>query len=56
MQSAADLKKRVEDADLWTESTNDGRCDNCPFYKELREGIGSCANKQLVMVVGAPWW
>ena len=55
-QSASELKKRVEDADLWPESTNDDRCDNCKFYRELREGIGFCAHKQLDMVVGAPWW
>ena len=55
-QNAQDLKTRVEDADLWPESSNDDRCDDCKFYKELRGGIGDCAHKALDMVVGGPWW
>jgi hypothetical protein len=55
-QTAPELKKRVEDADLWPESTNADRCDNCRYYIELREGIGYCAHRQLDMVVGSPWW
>jgi hypothetical protein len=55
-QSMEDLKKRVEEADLWSESTNDDRCDNCRYYRELREGIGYCAHRELDMVVGGLWW
>jgi hypothetical protein len=55
-QSVQELKKRVEDTDLWPESTNEDQCDNCRFYRELREGIGYCAHRQVDMVVGAPWW
>ena len=55
-QSADELKARVEQADLWPESTNDDRCDNCRYYQELREGIGYCAQRQVDMVVGGPWW
>jgi hypothetical protein len=55
-QSVAELKKRVENVDLWPESTNDDRCDNCAYYKELREGIGYCALREVDMVVGGPWW
>ena len=55
-QTAAELKTRVEAADLWPESTNEDRCDNCRYYLELREGIGYCAHRQLDMVVGGPWW
>jgi hypothetical protein len=55
-QSIPELKKRVEEVDLWPESTNDDRCDNCKFYKELREGIGYCALNAVDMVVGGPWW
>ncbi len=55
-QSTQELQKRIEEADLWPESTNDDRCDNCAYYRELREGIGYCAHQQLDMVVGGPWW
>ena len=55
-QSPEELKARVEAADLWPESTNDDRCDNCTFYRELREGIGYCAHREVDMVVGGPWW
>ena len=55
-QSAPELKKRVEDVDLWPESTNEDQCDNCRYYMELREGIGYCAHREVDMVVGAPWW
>ena len=34
-QSVQELKHRVENVDLWPESTNDDRCDNCKFYKVL---------------------
>ena len=56
MQSVEELKQRIEKVDLWSESTNDDRCDNCRFYKELREGIGYCIHKDVDMVVGGPWW
>ena len=56
MQSVAELKARVEHADLWSASTNDDRCDNCRFYKVLREDIGYCVHKEVDMVVGGPWW
>jgi hypothetical protein len=55
-QSIPELKHRVEVVDLWPESTNDDRCDNCKFYKLLREGIGYCAHREVDMVVGGPWW
>jgi hypothetical protein len=55
-QLAADLKKRVEDVDLWPESTNEDQCDNCRYYQELREGIGYCGHREVDMVVGAQWW
>jgi hypothetical protein len=56
MQSVKELKARVEAADLWPESTDDDRCDNCKFYKLLKEGIGYCAHRDVDMVVGGPWW
>lgn len=56
MQSLQELKTRVEAADLWPESTNDDRCDNCKFYKLIKEGIGYCAHRDVDMVVGGPWW
>ena len=56
MQSVAELAARAEKADLWPESTNDDRCDNCRFYKVIKEGIGYCAHRDLDMVVGGPWW
>lgn len=56
MQSVPELKKRVEDIDLWSYSTNEDRCDNCKFYKIIKEGIGYCAHREVDMVVGAPWW
>ena len=56
MQSIEELKKRVENADLWSESTNDDHCDNCRFYRVLREDIGYCLHKDVDMVVGGPWW
>jgi hypothetical protein len=55
-QLAADLKKRVEDVDLWPESTNEDQCDNCRYYQELREGIGYCGHREVDMDVGAQWW
>jgi hypothetical protein len=55
MQSVEELKARVEKVDLWPESTNEDQCDNCRFYKELREGIGYCIHKDVDMVVGGPW-
>jgi hypothetical protein len=55
-QSVGELTKRVEEVDLWPESTNDDRCDNCRYYRELREGIGYCAQREVDMVVGGPWW
>ena len=56
MQSVEELKARVEKADLWSASTNDDRCDNCRFYKVLREDIGYCIHKEVDMVVGGVWW
>ena len=56
MQVLAELKARVEAVDLWPESTNDDRCDNCVFYKKIKDGIGYCAHKEVDMVVGGPWW
>ncbi len=56
MQSVPELKTRIEGIDLWSYSTNDDRCDNCKFYKILKEGIGYCAHRKVDMVVGAPWW
>jgi hypothetical protein len=56
MQVLAELKARVEQADLWPESTNDDRCDNCAFYKAIKDGIGYCAHRDVDMVVGGPWW
>jgi hypothetical protein len=55
-QSVQELKSRVEQTDLWPESTNEDQCDNCLYYRELREGIGYCAHREVDMVVGAPWW
>jgi hypothetical protein len=55
-QSVTELTARIERADLWPESTNDDRCDNCRYYRELREGIGYCAHRDVDMVVGGPWW
>jgi len=56
MQSLPELKTRVENVDLWPESTNEDQCDNCKFYKVIKEGIGYCAHRDVDMVVGAPWW
>ena len=56
MQSLSELKARVETADLWPERTNDDRCDNCKFYKVIKDGIGYCAHRDVDMVVGGPWW
>ena len=56
MQSIEELKARIEQVDLWPESTNDDQCDNCRFFKPLREGIGYCIHKDVDMVVGGPWW
>ena len=39
MQSLSELKTRVESIDLWPESTNDDRCDNCKYYKLIKEGM-----------------
>ena len=55
-QSIQELKQRVETVDLWPESTNADRCDNCKFYKVLKEGIGYCAHREVDMVVGGAWW
>ena len=51
-----ELKARIETVDLWSESTNDDRCDNCRYYRELSEGIAYCIHREVDMVVGAPWW
>ena len=56
MQSVPELKARAEAADLYAYSTNEDRCENCKFYKVMREDIGYCAHRQLDMVVGGPWW
>lgn len=56
MQSLGELKTRVENVDLWPSSTNDDRCDNCRYYKLIKEGIGYCAHRDVDMVVGGPWW
>ena len=56
MQSIPELKARAEKVDLWSYSTNEDRCDNCKFYKLIKEGIGYCAHREVDMVVGAPWW
>ena len=58
-QSVRELTERVVNVDLWSESTNEDRCDNCKFYKMLAEaerGIGYCAHRDVDMVVGAAWW
>jgi hypothetical protein len=55
-QDLNDLKARAEQADLWPESTNDDRCDNCRYYMEMKEGIGYCVHAEVDMVVGGPWW
>jgi len=49
-----ELKARIETVDLWSESTNDDRCDNCRYYRELSEGIAYCIHREVDMVVGAP--
>ena len=56
MQSLSELKTRVENVDLWAYSTNDDRCDNCKYYKSIKEDIGYCAHSDVDMVVGGPWW
>jgi hypothetical protein len=56
MQSLSELKARVEKVDLWSYSTNDDRCDNCKYYKVMKEDIGYCAHREVDMVVGGPWW
>jgi hypothetical protein len=56
MQSLSELKTRVETVDLWPASTNDDRCDNCRYYRLIKEGIGYCAHREVDMVVGGPWW
>ncbi len=55
-QSVAELKKRAKEVDLWDKSTDETQCDNCRYYREMKEGIGYCAHKEVDMVVGAPWW
>jgi hypothetical protein len=52
----SELKARVENIDLWAYSTNDDRCDNCKYYKVIKEDIGYCAHRDVDMVVGGPWW
>ena len=56
VQSVKELKERAEKVDLWDKSTDETQCDNCKFYKEMKEGIGYCAHREVDMVVGAPWW
>jgi hypothetical protein len=56
VQSVQELKARAENVDLWSYSTNDDRCDNCKFYRVMKEGIGYCAHREVDMVVGGPWW
>lgn len=56
MQSVQELTVRAEKADLWSYTTDEDRCDNCRFYKLMKEGIGYCAHKELDMVVGGAWW
>ena len=55
-QSVQELKARVELVDLWPESTNDDRCDNCRYYQVIKEGIGYCGHREVDMVVGGLWW
>lgn len=58
-QSVKDLTQRMESVDLWSESSNEDRCDNCKFYKIMGDadrGMGYCAHREVDMVVGAPWW
>jgi hypothetical protein len=58
-QNVKELTQRMVDVDLWSESTNEDRCDNCSFYKIMGEperGMGYCAHREVDMVVGAPWW
>jgi hypothetical protein len=45
MATIEELKAKIEQVDLWSESTNEDRCDNCAFYKVLREDIGFCIRK-----------
>jgi len=56
VQSVQELTVRAEKADLWSYTTDEDRCDNCRFYKLMKEGIGYCAHKELDMVVGGAWW
>lgn len=55
-QSVQELKMRIEAVDLWSYSTTDDRCDNCRFYRVLKDGVGYCAHREVDMVVGGPWW
>ena len=58
-QSLKELTERMVNVDLWSESTNEDRCDNCKFYKMMGDadrGIGYCAHRDVDMVVGAAWW
>ena len=58
-QSVKDLTQRMVEVDLWSESTNEDRCDNCKFYKVMGDadrGMGYCAHREVDMVVGGPWW
>jgi High potential iron-sulfur protein len=56
VQSLSELKVRTEKIELYSYSTNEDRCDNCRYYKLMREGIGYCSHREVDMVVGAPWW
>ena len=55
-QSVKELQARAEQVDLWSYSTNEDQCDNCRFYRPMKEGIGYCAHREVDMVVGAVWW
>ena len=55
-QTAAELKTRVEAADLWPESTNEDRCDNCRYYLEPYNDLSYCWHPKLRILVGGNWW
>ena len=58
-QSVKELTERMVNVDLWSESTNEDRCDNCRFYRmmgDAERGIGYCAHRDVDMVVGGAWW
>ncbi|MGI8550491.1 MAG: high-potential iron-sulfur protein [Dehalococcoidia bacterium] len=55
-QSVKELKQRAENVDLSPSSTKEEQCDNCSFYKSMKKGIGYCAQREVDMVVGGPWW